>query len=317
MRRIPTLFLLAPALMAQAPATPAVQTLAQKVAAESKAIEALKFENPVEALAKAKALLPPSKPVFDKTSLQTAFASIREGNANIDIYKLIYFSGVAAGHFEEAKEAAEKGRDLAKELQADGLDAFKAYQATWTKAGEDAGKMLDEIKSLEAKVEATRVAKAANPKPKLSMDEANAELMKEAEVSRRLAFLKSNEATFKDNIEKSKKAMDPLERPMKDMEYRTHEFDTFLPVWEKYLKDEAEDIAAKYKGDKAKYAAGLLRGVAPKPENKEAALVSLHRAAFLDPANSAIHKRIDQINGKAAAPAEKPAKAKAKAKGKK
>ena len=314
MRLILTLFLLAPALMAQAPATPATQTLAQKVATETKVIEALKLKNPVEALAKAKALLPATKLPFDKTNLQTAFLSIKEWNAQIDTYRLIYNTGMAAGRFEEAKEASEKGRDLARELQVEAMGSFNDFKTTWMKAGEASNKLLDEIKELEVKVEANRVATATNPNPKVTIEEANAEIMRQHDVSQRLAFLKANEATYKQNIENSTKVMAPLERPIKELESRTHEFDGSIEQWEKYLKVEAASISTKYKGDKVKYAAGLLSGVAPKPENKEDALVALRRAAFLDPKNAAIQKRIDQILGKVATPAVKPTKAKAKAK---
>lgn len=314
MRLILTLFLLAPALMAQAPATPATQTLAQKVATETKVIEALKLKNPVEALAKAKALLPATKLPFDKTNLQTAFLSIKEWNAQIDTYRLIYNTGMAAGRFEEAKEASEKGRDLARELQVEAMGSFNDFKTTWMKAGEASNKLLDEIKELEVKVEANRVATATNPNPKVTIEEANAEIMRQHDVSQRLAFLKANEATYKQNIENSTKVMAPLERPIKELESRTHEFDGSIEQWEKYLKVEAASISTKYKGDKVKYAAGLLSGVAPKPEKKEDALVALHRAAFLDPKNAAIQKRIDQILGKVATPAVKPTKAKAKAK---
>ena len=314
MRGILALSLLTPALMAQAPAAPAVQTLAQKVAAETRVIEALKRENRMEAFQKAKALLPATKLTFDRSSLPTAFASMREWNAQIDTYRLIYNMGMGAGCFEEAKEACEKGRDLAKELQVEALGSFEAYKATWVKAAEESQKVLDEIKDLEAKVEATRVANATTPKPKVTMEEANEELLRQAAVAQRLAFLKAHEATYKANIEKVKTVMAPLEPHVKSLDARTREFDSSIALWDKYLKEEASDIVTKYKGDRIKYAAGLLRGVAPKPEDKEAALVSLHRAAFLDPKNEAIQKRIDQLMGKAPAPVVKAVKA---AKGKK
>lgn len=309
MRRFLALALLAPALTAQAPAT---QTLAQKVAAETKVIEAMKLENPVEALEKAKALLPATKLPFEKASLQAAFSSIKEWNAQIDTYRLIYNTGIAAGHYEEAKEAAEKGRDLAKELQIQAMAPFNDFKAVWVKAGEASKKLLEEIKELEAKAAADRAAAAANPNPKVTIEEANAEIMRQNDAAKRLAFLKSNEATYKQNIENSTKVMVPLERPMKDMEARTHEFDGSIEQWDKYLKVEAESIATTYKGDKVKYAAGLLRGVGPKPENKADALVALHRAAFLDPKNPAFQQRIDQLLGKVPAPVAKPVKGKKK-----
>ncbi len=312
MRRILALSLLVPALAAQTPAPPTTQTLAQKVATETKAIEALKLENPVEALEKAKALLPAAKLPFDKTNLQTAFASIREWNAQLDIYRLIYNTAIAAGRFEGAKEASEKGRDVAKELQTEAMVPFNDFKTTWLKAGEASSKLLDEIKELEAKVEADRVASAASPKSKVTIEEANAELMRQHEVSQRLAFLKANEATYRQNIEFSTKATVPLAGPIKDFEARIQKFEASVEQWDKYLKEEAESIITKYKGDKTRYAAGLLGGVAPIPVNKEDALVALHRAAFLDPKNAAIEKRIDQILGKVATPPVKPAKVKKK-----
>ncbi len=327
MPRILSLFLLAPALAAQAPNAPANQTFAQKAAAETKVIEALKLDNPVEALEKAKALLPATRLPFDKTNLQTAFQSIREWNAQLDTYRLIYNTAIASGRFEEAKEASEKGRDLAKELQVEAMVPFNDFKATWMKAGEDSSKLLAEIKELEAKEEANRAAMAATPKPKpqpqpqpkVTIEEANAEimrlneeLMQQNEAAKRLAFLKANEATYKQNIEYSTKAMAPLEGPIKDFESRIQKFNGSIEQWDKYLKDEAESISTKYKGDKARYATALLGGVAPVPVNKEDALVALHRAAFLDPKNAAIQKRIDQILGKVPTPAVKPAKAKLK-----
>lgn len=309
MSRILALTLLSPALVAQAPT--AAPTFAQKFATESKAIEILKGEHPLAALAKAKALLPAEKLPFDKANLATAFQGIREWNALIDLHRLIYNCGVAGGHFEEAKAFAEKGRDLAKELQGLGLAAFENHRTVWAKAAEDATRLLDEMKALAPKVEADRATKID---PKLSMDDANNELMRRAADARRLEFLKANEATYNDTIEKAKKAGAPLERPTQSLEARTKEFDGPIAMWEKYLKEEAEDIATKYKADKPKYAAGLLRGVAAKPEDLTQALVSLHRAAFLDPANPAIQKRIDQLLGKAPATPEKPVKAKKKGK---
>ena len=313
MRPFIALSLATPILLAQAPAAP------QKAAVDLKALEALRLENPVEAFAKAKALLPASRPPFDRASLPAAFASIREWNGQLDLYRAVYDSGVACGRFEEAREAAVKAREMAADLQKESMAAFNAYKATWEKAGEESIQALAEMKTLEAEVDANKAAKAAPPKPdkKLTMEEANAELVSQAEAAqrqaesaKRLAFLKANEATLRDNVEKAKKVMAPLERPIRDLEARTRGFEGAIAQWDKYLQEESEDIAKKYKGDKAVYAAGLLRGVAPKPENKEAALVALHRATVLDPRNAAIQKRIAQLRGNAAAPA--PAKGKPK-----
>ncbi|HJV91470.1 MAG TPA: hypothetical protein VJ623_14260 [Holophagaceae bacterium] len=294
MRTLLTLPLAAAALVAQAPATP--QTLAQKVAAETKAIDALKAENPVAAFEKAKALMPATKPAFDKTNIQTAYASIREWNALLDIHRVVYNTAIAAGHFEDAKETAEKARDTAKELHVEALGPFAAYKATWTKAGDDASKALDELKTLDAVDEKTRTP----------------------EQIQRLNFLKANEATFKGNVENAKKVMASLERPMKDLEAQTHDFDKPVEQVEKRLKDESDDLMKPdFKGNKVKYAAALVNSVGLKPANKDAALVSLHRAMVLDPTNKEAQKYVDYLLGKGPAPKVAKPAAKPAPKGKK
>ncbi len=295
MRPLLTLPFAVAALVAQAPApqTPTPQTLAQKVAAESKTIEALKGENPVEAYEKAKALLPAAKPAFDKTNIQTASASIKEWNALLDAHRMMYNSAISGGRFEDAKDAAEKARDLAKELHVEALGPFGAYKATWVKAGEEAAKSLEEMKTLEGVDEKTRTP----------------------EQIQRLDFLKSNEATFKGNVENSKKVMASLERPMKDLESQSRDFDTPIAQVEKRLKDEGDELL-KFKGDKAKYAAALVNAVGLKPVNKEAALVSLYRVKVISPANKDAQKYLDYLQGKGPAPKVKAAP-KAAPKGKK
>jgi hypothetical protein len=302
-------------LVAQAPLA------AQAAAPDLKALDALRATDPAEAFGKAKALIPAARPAFDKATLQTAFAGIREWNGQLDIYRSAYDSGVACGQFEEAREVAVKARDMAKDLQKEAMAAFNAYKETWVKAAEESSQALVEMKELQAKDAANQFAPAPAPKPdpKLSIEDANNLLLKhadaeqaKAQAKQRLAFLKANEATLKENIEKAKNPLAPLERTIRDLDARVKTFEGAVAQWDKYLADETEDIAKKYKGDKALYAAGLLRGVAPKPENKEAALVALYRASVLDPKNPAIPKRIAQIQS-GAAPAPEP-KAKGKTK---
>jgi hypothetical protein len=289
MRALLTLPLAAAALVAQAPAP----TLVQKVAAETKAIEALKAENPGAAYDQAKALLPATKPAFDKTNIQTAYGSIKEWNAMLDIRRMMYNTAISAGRFELAKESAEAARDLAKELQAEAMGPFQAYKATWQKAGEEATKALEEIATLTAVDEKTRTP----------------------EQVQRLSFLTANETTFKTNVENAKKVMASLEGPLKNLDAQTRDFDGPIAQVEKRLKDEAEDkVKPAFKGDNVKYAAALVASVGLKPENKDAALVSLHRAQVLDPKNTEAQKYIDYLLGKGPAPKVKAAPKAAKGK---
>ncbi|MBK8727835.1 MAG: hypothetical protein IPL96_17815 [Holophagaceae bacterium] len=90
----------------------------------------------------------------------------------------------------------------------------------------------------------------------------------------------------------------------KDLRGRTAAFTT--PPWPSGTSTSrrSEDIAGKYKGNKALCAAGLLPRRRPKPDNTGAALVALHQAVVLDPKNPAISKHIAQLRGRPpAAPA--------------
>lgn len=295
MRPLLTLPFAVAALVAQAPAP---QTLAQKVASESKAIEALRAENPLEAFNKAKALLPATKPAFNKgdsndmrSMMEATYGSIREWQALIEIHRLIYNTAIAAGRFEDAKSSVETARELAKEMHVEALGPFGIYRATWAKVADEASKALEELKTIEAVEEKTRTPQQVE----------------------RLAFLKTNEITFQNNSRDSKRVLTSLDTPIKNLEAQTHDFDAPIAKMEKRLKDETDD-QLKFKGDKAKYAMALVNSVGLKPENKEVALASLYRAQYLDPSNKEIQKYIDYLQGKGPAPKVKAASKAAKAK---
>ncbi|MBK8727823.1 MAG: hypothetical protein IPL96_17750 [Holophagaceae bacterium] len=156
---------------------------------------------------------------------------------------------------------AGKGRELAQALEKEAAGGFAAYKAMWDKAGEESLQALAELKALEAKVAADKQAVVApppaKPDPKQSFDEANFELMRRAEAEQkkaqdvqRLAFLKSNETTFKENVEKARKAMAPLERPTKDLQGRTAAFDAAAARWDKYLRGGPRTSPGSTKGNK-------------------------------------------------------------------
>ena len=291
MRRSALLLLLAPALVAQAPAP------APSLADQIKAIEALKAENPVEAFEKAKALVP-AKPAFDKTNIQTASKSLQEWRGVLDIYSLVYNTAIEAGHFEDAKDAAEKARDMAKEMQAEAMAPYVAYRSSWTKAADEANKALARLAVLKEKEAKDKELKAKDPKAKGEFT---------AEEADELANLLQNENTFKTNVSNAKIVTSQVERNLKTLDAQTKDYDKPLEQVEKRLKDEQEELM-KFKGDKVKYAAALYKAVGPKPDNKPAALSALRRATYLDPANKQIPHRIDVLLGKATEAPEKPAK---------
>lgn len=292
MRRPAILSLLAPALMAQAPAP------APKLADQIAAIEAQIAESPVEALGKAKALLPAAKPAFDKTNIQTVSVSLQEWRGHLNVYSLVYNAAKEAGHWEDAKEAAEKARDMAKEMQAEAMAPYVAYRSNWTKASDEATKALARMAELKDKEQQAKDLLAKDPKAKSPFT---------PEEGDELATLVQNEGTYKTNISNAKIVTTQVERNLKTLDAQTKDYDKPLEQIEKRLKDEQEELM-KFKGDKVKYAAALYKAVGTAPENKPAALAALRRAAFLDPANKLVPKRIDVLLGKAVEAPEKPAK---------
>ena len=107
-----TLLLVPAALVAQAPA----QSLGERVKVERPAIEQLMAELKFpEALKRAEALLPPTRPVFDKTNNQTLVQSCA---ANLDLAqanRLAAEAADSAGAWEKALDYAKTAKSLAVE----------------------------------------------------------------------------------------------------------------------------------------------------------------------------------------------------------
>ena len=296
MRRSAFLPLLAPALLAQAPAP--APAPAPSLASQIKALEALKAENPQEAFEKAKALVPATKPAFDKTNIQTVSNSLMTWRQVLDVYGAVYNTAIEAGRYEDAKDFAEKARDMAREMQAEAITPYVAYRTSWTKASDEATKALARLEELKGKEAQSKELLAKDPKAKATFT---------PEEAGELANLLQNEATYKTNVANAKIVNTQVERNLKTLDAQTKDYDKPLEQVEKRLKDEQEELM-KFKGDKVKYAAALYKAVGTKPDNKPAALAALRRAAVLDPANKLIPHRIDVLLGKAVEAPAKPAK---------
>lgn len=281
MRLLPVL-LAAPALLAQAPAP--APSYAQKAKEGLAAITpALMKENPAEAVAKAKALLPEGgKLPFDKTSPATVSKSIAEWRGLLDVHSTIANASLAAGQWEEAKAEAETAKDTAKQLQAEAFQPLNALKETWAKASGEAAKALEDIKTLEAKTDKT------------------------PEETDRLANLKANEATYKGNVTNAERATSGIDRTLKNLGDQVKDFDPTIKSIEDRLKTEQDELV-KFK-TKAALSKGIVVSVRKDHANLDSALSYLRRALILDPANKDAAHYADVLLGKAEDKPEKPAK---------
>lgn len=282
MRRTAILSLLASALMAQAPA-PAPAPAEDSVAA----IQKLTETDPSAAYAKTKTLIAAPKPAFNKTNLETTQKSIEVWRGYLTNHSLFYNAAKEVGRWEEAKDAAVKARDMAKEMQAEAFGPFNDYKAAWAKASSDASKALEELATLKAKETRT------------------------PEEDSRVVFLQGNEATYKQYVSNAKIALSQVNGNLKNLEAQTKDYDGPIAQIEKRISDEKEEMI-KFKGDKVKYGKALVAAVAKevkkskgKVANKAPLYNSLYRVLVLDPSNKDAQKQIDLLNGKApAAPAK-------------
>ncbi len=301
MRRSAILSLLAPALMAQAPAP------APAPADPFAEIKGLMVENPSLAFDKAKAMLPATKPAFDKTSTQSAMASLNVWNGVLDIYNLAFNAASDAGRYEEAKEMAEKARDMAKEMQAEAIMPFMAVKKVWSEASTNATKSLARMAELTEKAQKAKELAATDPKGKdPKVREKLKELFPQAE-EQELADLMANEATLKGNISNAKIVHGQVDSNLRILDTQIKGYSKPLEQIDKRIKDEQDELL-KFKGNKVQFAAAVYKAVGTKVENKTAALVALRRALYLDPSNKLIPHRILVLLGKAEEVPEKPAK---------
>lgn len=144
-------FLLLPiALVAQAP------SLGDRVKAARPAVEQLMTElSYPEAMTRAEALLPATRPAFDKTNNQTL---VQGCTTNLDLaaaYRLAAEAADSAGAWEKALEYAKAAKSLADESYEAVKEPFKKMVDYYNQAGLRAKQVLDEnvdrIKELKAK----------------------------------------------------------------------------------------------------------------------------------------------------------------------
>ena len=280
-------FLLLPAaLMAQAPAT--APSLGDQVKAERPVVEKLLAELKYpEAMARAAALLPTTRPTFDKTSNQTLVQSI---SASLDLataYRLAAEAADSAGAWEKALEYAKAAQSLAVESYAAVKEPFTQTVTYYSQSGIQAKKVLDEnadrIKELKAK-------STLDPGERQELDLAIGVEKEVTDGPKWATFFQ----TYLDVTKRESTAYDAIVKVMEDK-----------------LKGESDQIA-EYKagkGEKTKWVDAVISSPAylEAQGDKAGKARWLYRLATLDPENKKVQHHLDLLNGKA--PAKKGKKA--------
>jgi hypothetical protein len=284
-------FLLIPAaLVAQAPA-PAL-SLGDRVKAERPVVEQLitdlKFP---EAQARAEALLPATKPVFDKTSNQTLVESCVAYLDLASAYRLATEAADVAGAWEKALEYAKAAQTLAVEAYAGVKDPFTKTIAGYSEQGANDLKVLADngarIKELKAKTK-------LDPGERQELDLALGVEKEAADSAKWVSFFQ----TYLDVTKRESTSFDGLVKLIEDK-----------------LKGEADQIAAYTagNGDKLKWVEAVISTPAylEAQGDKAGQARWLYRLTVLDPESKKVRHQLDILEGKVpAGPAPKVKKGK-------
>ena len=275
--------LLSAALLAQAPAP----SLGDRVKAERPAVEQLLADlKHTEALKRAEALLPATRPTFDKKDNSTLVQSCA---ANLDMAEALRLAAEAAdasGSWEKALEYARTAKSLANECYAGVKEPFTQTVAYYKQAGLRAQQVLDEN---DARIKELKGKSALDPGERQELDLA---LGVEKEVLDCAKWMKFFQ-TYLDVTKREDGAYDPL-----------------VKVMEEKLKSEADQIAdyKAGKGERTKWVEAVISTPAylERFAEKSGKAQWLNRLAFLDPENRKVQHQLDVLNGRAVAtPAKK------------
>ncbi len=277
--------LLSVALLAQAP-TP---SLGDRVKTERPVVEKLlaSFDYP-EAKTRAEALLPATRPAFNKTDNTTLIQSCSTFLDSAEAYRLATEAADSAGAWEKALEYAKAAQGLAAECYAGLKDPFANMVAYYNQAGVRAKQVLDEndarIKELKAKTN-------LDPGERQELDLA---LSVEKELVDSAKWVKFFQ-TYLDVSKRESVAYDPL-----------------VKVMQEKLKGEADQVA-EYKagnGDVLKWVEAVISTPAylEAQGDKAGRARWLYRLAVLDPESKKVQHQLDILHGRAVAAPAKPAK---------
>jgi hypothetical protein len=284
MRTSAFLSLLLPvALVAQAP--PA-QTLGERLKAERPAIEQLMTELKFpEAMKRAEAMLPATRPGFDKTNNQTLVQSCTAYLDLAQASRLAAETADSAGAWEKALDYARTAKALVTESYAGIKEPFTETATYYSKSAANAKHILEEN---DARIKELKGKTAMDPGERQELDLAIGVEKEVVESAKWAQFFQ----TYLDVSKRESTAYDSLVKVMEDK-----------------LKGEAnqvEDYKAG-KGDKAKWVEAVISTPAylEAQGDKAGKARWLYRLATLAPENKKVQHQLDLLNGKASAPAAK------------
>ncbi|MBK7292546.1 MAG: hypothetical protein IPI84_01805 [Holophagaceae bacterium] len=282
--------LLVPAiLVAQAPAP----TLGDRVKAERPIVEQMMSELKYpEAKARAEALLPATRPVFDKTDNTTL---VRSCAANLDLaeaYRLAAETADSAGAWEKALEYGKLAKSLAVESY-EGVKTPFAQTVTYYKQLEERAKQV--LVENDARIKELKGKTVLDPADRQELDLAIGVEKEVTDDAKWVSFFQ----TYIDVTKRESEA-----------------YDSLIKVMEDKLKGEAAQIE-EYKagnGDKTKWVEAVVSSPAyfEAQGDKAGQARWLHRLAVLDPENKKVQRHLDILNGRPVGPEPKAPARKAK-----
>jgi hypothetical protein len=249
-------------LVAQAPAP----SLSQRLKADTPAVEALTKQFKYrEALTKVEALIPAVKPEFVKGDPRRGFESSQEYSSLMAVNSLSGKLALLSGDWSKAKDYFAKAQEVAKENHANFSEVATPLIQTWQKAMEDSSKALQDNaarrKEVEAKAEKDHTAQ-------------------DQEVVKAVAV-------WEGNLKNGGKVVKQLQEHSEGLRKDAEAFAKPIEGVDKDIKAEADTLADKFKGDKAKYVVAVLNTPGNFALPSQADKVKLlYRLVFLDPANT-------------------------------
>jgi hypothetical protein len=261
-------------------------SLGERVKAERPAIEKLMADlDYPEAMKRAEALLPATRPVFDKTDNRTMVQSCAIFLGLAEANRLALETSDSAGAWEKALEYAKTAKALTVECYTDIKDPFEKTVAYYTQTGARAKHLLEEN---DARIKELKAKTSLEPGERQELDLA---LGVEKEVVDDAKWVKFFQA-YLDVAKRDSGLYDPLVKVMEDK-----------------LKGEAGQIE-EYKagkGDKTKWVEAVISSPAYLEAQGDRAGKArwLYRLAVLDPENKKVQHQLDILMGRATAPPAK------------
>ncbi len=287
--RMPALLLsmlLVPGTLEAQAAAPA---LGERVKVERSEIERLLADlNYPEALKRAEALLPATKPAFLKTDNK---ALVQSCGTYLDLAKangLATETADSAGAWEKALEYAKTAQLLASECYETIKVPFSQQVSDYKQAGARVKQLLEEN---DARIKELKAKGVLDPGERQELDLALGVEREAVDDANAVKFFQ----TYLDVAKRDSGLYAPLMKVMEDK-----------------LKGEADQIEAYKagKGDKAKWVEAVISTPAYLEAQGDRAGKArwLYRLAILDPENKKVQRQLDILMGRAQAPPAKPVK---------